>query len=79
VPAFFGGAYPEIIAYRAADIFLSLFSAVPFGLAGPVDLAGLAAVHLRVRHGLLLPACRQAGSPRPKIHHMDLIVNKIMV
>jgi len=52
--AFFSGADPEIIANRAADVLLSLFPAVPLGFTGPVDLAGLAAVHFGIGHNLFL-------------------------
>ena len=52
--AFFSGANLEIIANRTADVFLSLFPAVPLCFAGPIDLAGLAAVHLGIRHNEFL-------------------------
>jgi len=52
--AFFSDADPEIIANRAADVFLSLFPAVPLRFTGPVDLAGLAAVHLGIGHNQFL-------------------------
>jgi len=32
------------IAHRAADVLFTAFAAVPFGLAGPIDLAPFAAV-----------------------------------
>lgn len=48
--AFLGGTHPEIIADRAADVLFSLFSAIPFGLTGPIDLACFATVHLGVGH-----------------------------
>jgi hypothetical protein len=46
----FGGADLEIVADRAADILFSLFPSIPFGLAGPVYLAGLATIHFWVGH-----------------------------
>lgn len=67
-----GGAYPEIIADRAADILFSLFPAIPFGLTGPIDLACLAAIHLGIGHNIYLLFSL-------KIHYIYLIVNKIML
>jgi hypothetical protein len=72
-------ADPEVVAYRAADILFPFFPAIPFGLTSPIDLACFAAVHLGIRHNFYLPACRQAGSSRLKIHYMVAIVNKIVV
>ena len=43
-------AYLEVVTDRATDILFALFSAVPFRLARPVYLAGLAAVYLMMSH-----------------------------
>lgn len=48
--AFFGGADPEIVADRAADILFPLFPSVPFGLTSPVDLARFTTIHLGIGH-----------------------------
>jgi hypothetical protein len=43
--------YSVVVAYRTAYILLTFLPTVPFGLAGPVYLACLAAVYLvMVRH-----------------------------
>ena len=70
--AFFGAANPEIVTDRAADILFSLFPAIPFGLTSPIDLACFAAIHFGVGHNIHLLLS-------PKIHYIDVIVNKIMV
>lgn len=56
-----------IVTYGAADVFLAFFPSVPFRLAGPVDLARLAAVYLALAHNKL--------SLNPKIQHSTGIVN----
>ena len=43
-----------VIADRATDILLALVPSVPFGLASPIDLACLAAVHLGIGHNIFL-------------------------
>ena len=70
--AFFSFADPEIITNRAADIFFALFPAIPFSFTGPINLAGFAAIHFGIRHDIFLLLSI-------KIHHMSLIVNKIVV
>src|SRR3990167_5199541 len=60
-------AYPEVVADRAADIFLALFTPIPFCLACPVYLACFTAVNFISSHKLLLK--------RFKIQYIIEIVN----
>jgi hypothetical protein len=68
----FRSADLEVIADRAANVFFSLFPAIPFGLTSPVDLACFAAIHFGIGHNLYLLL-------NLKIHYIDAIVNKIVV